>query len=124
MCLFDAVYDSKNKSNSWLERKDNVDLIERLCTDYYYIIENQIYILLLRNNVDTTKDGKIDGMDVQKAIVDWLLQSSPELKSMSHNPNVCRITSYVVFLCSIRFREKSNRINFIWGEYSLKSEKN
>lgn len=116
-CLRDACEDFHfYNTKSWIDRKETIDLINELCKKYYLIIENYVYAWLLKNNAETTTEK--DHLD--REIVDWLLLNSPELKEKFKFPNEKRIISRVVFDCSLKFNSKSKRINYIWGEYSLK----
>ena len=81
-----------------------------------FIIENYVYVWLIKHNVDTTTEKD----DLNREIVDWLLLNSPELKEKIKFPDEKRIISKVVFDCSLKFNSKSKKINYIWGEYSLK----
>ena len=90
--------------------------INELCKKYYYIIENYIYVWLLRHNAETVTLR--DNLDYE--IVDWLLANSAEMREKVKYPTDKRIISKVVFDCSLKFNSKSKRINYVWGEYSLK----
>lgn len=103
-------------SRSWIERKETVDLINRLCKKYYFIIENYVYAWLIRHNINTT----VPAYEVEREIVDWLLSNSSEIKEIIKYPTDKRIISKVVFDCSLKFNSKSKKVNLVWGEYSLK----
>lgn len=103
-------------TKSWIERKETIALINELCRKYYYIIENYTYVWLLKNNVETTMEKD----NLNREIVDWLLLKSPEIKEKFKFSDGKRIISKVVFDCSLKFNSKSKRVNYIWGEYSLK----
>ena len=114
-CLQDACNDYHfYNTKSWIERKETIDLINELCKKYYFIIENYIYVWLLKHNVKTTTEKD----DLNREIVDWLLANSPEIKEKVKYEK--RIVSKVVFDCSLKFESKSEKISYIWGEYSLK----
>lgn len=55
-----------------------------------------------------------------RKIVDWLLLNSPEIKEKIKYPHEKRIISKVVFDCSLKFESKSEKINYMWGEYFLR----
>lgn len=117
ICLRDACEDHHfYNTKSWIERKETIELINELCRKYYFIIENYVYVWLIKHNVDTTTEKD----DLNREIVDWLLLNSPELKDKIKFPNEKRIISKVVFDCSLKFNSKSKKINYVWGEYSLK----
>ena len=117
-CLRDACKDYQFlNGKSWLERKETVDLINELCRKYYYIIENYVYVWLIRHNVET-----IENCDLNREIVDWLLSNSPEIKEKIGLLDKERIISRVVFNCSLQFSRKSKKVNLVWGEYSLKQK--
>lgn len=117
ICLRDACDDYHSlDTKSWIEREETVALINELCRKYYCIIENYIYVWLLKNNVETTTEKD----NLNREIVDWLLSKSPEIKEKFKFPDEKRIISKVVFDCSLKFNSKSKRINYVWGEYSLK----
>lgn len=117
ICLEDACNDYHfYNTKSWIERKETIDLINELCKKYYFIIENYIYVWLLKHNVETTTEND----DLDREIVDWLLLNSPEIKEKIKYPNEKRIISKVVFDCSLKFNSKSKKINYIWGEYFLR----
>ncbi len=116
-CLRDACDDYHFcNTKSWIERKETVDLINELCKKYYFIIENYVYVWLLRHNVETTTEKD----DLNREIVDWLLLNSSEIKEKVKFPNDKRIISKVVFDCSLKFESKSVKVSYMWGEYSLK----
>lgn len=116
-CLRDACDDFHIlNTKSWIERKETIDLINELCRKYYYIIENYVYVWLLRHNVETTTEDD----DLNREIVDWLLLSSPEIKEKIKYSNEKRIISKVVSDCSLKFESKSEKVSYVWGEYSLK----
>ena len=93
-----------------------MDLINELCRKYYFIIENYVYVWLLKHNIETT----VPADDLEREIVDWLLSNSPEIKEIVKYPTDKRIVSKVVFDCSLKFNSKSKKVNLVWGEYSLK----
>ncbi len=111
-CSDICIIDSK----SWIEKKETVDLINELCRKYYFIIENYVYVWLLKHNIETT----VPADDLEREIVDWLLSNSPEIKEIVKYPTDKRIVSKVVFDCSLKFNSKSKKVNLVWGEYSLK----
>lgn len=116
-CLQNACEDFHFlESKSWIERKETVDLINKLCKKYYFIIENYIYVWLIQHNVESTTEK--DNLNYE--MVDWLLLNSPEIKEIIKYPTDKRIISKMIFDCSLKFNCKSKKINFIWGEYSLK----
>lgn len=116
-CLQEACYDFRiRKTKSWVENKEVMNSINELCKKYYYIIENYIYVWLLRHNVQTVTLR--DNLNYE--IVDWLLVNSAEMMEKVKSPIDKRIISKVVFDGSLKFNSKSKRINYIWGEYSLK----
>lgn len=117
-CLRDACKDYHFlNGKSWLERKETVDLINELCRKYYYIIENYVYVWLIRHNVET-----IENYNLNRKIVDWLLSNSPEIKEKIGLLDKERIISRVVFNCSLQFSRKSKKVNLVWGEYFLKKK--
>lgn len=117
ICLQDACDDYHFfNTQSWIERKETVDLINELCKKYYFIIENYVYVWLLRHNVETTTEKD----NLNREIVDWLLLNSPEIKEKIKYPDEKRIISKVVFDCSLKFESKSKKVSYVWGEYSLK----
>lgn len=117
ICLRDACDDYHSfNTKSWIERKETIALINELCRKYYCIIENYVYVWLLKNNVETTTEKD----DLDREIVDWLLLNSPEIKEKFKFPDEKRIINKVVHDCSLKFNSKSKRINYVWGEYSLK----
>ena len=103
-------------TKSWIERPETMDLINELCKKYYLIIENYIYVWLLSHNVKTTTEKEALDRDV----VDYLLANSPEIKEKIKDPYEKRIISKVVFGCCLKFNSKLEKLNYIWGEYSLK----
>lgn len=117
ICLQDACTDfNLINSKSWIERKETIKLIEELCGKYYYIIENYIYVWLLRkDSVKTSEEA-----DLTKEITDWLINNSPEIKEIAKFPDDKRIISKVVFNCSLMMNRKSKKVQYVWGEYSLK----
>lgn len=117
MCLQDACTDSDFiNSKSWIERKETIQLIEELCGKYYYIIENYIYVWLLRREVKTISEEN----DLTKEITDWLINNSEEIKVIAKFPDNKRIISKVVFNCSLMMNRKSKKVQYVWGEYSLR----
>lgn len=115
-CLRDACEDyHSSNTKSWLERRETIDLINELCRKYYYIIENYVYVWLIRHNVETTEN-----YDLNREIVDWLLINSPEIKAKFRFPDEKRIICKMVFDCGLQFNSKSQKVNLVWGEYSLK----
>lgn len=117
VCLQEACSDLHIlNTKSWIEREETKKVIIDLCEKYFYIIENFIYICLLRNN---GKDSSRDE-DLQRKTVDWLLENSPEIKEIIKYPSDKRIISKVVSICSLKFTDQSKRIDYVWGEYSLK----
>lgn len=117
MCLQDACTDFNFiNCKSWIERKDTIKLIEELCGKYYYIIENYIYVWLLRKDTMTTSEEA----DLAKETTDWLIHNSPEIKDIAKFPDDKRIISKVVFNCSLMMNRKSKKVQYVWGEYCLK----
>jgi len=117
LCLQDACTDFNIiNSKSWIERKETIKLIEELCGKYYYIIENYIYVWLLRKDSATTSEET----DLAKETTDWLINNSPEIKEIAKFPDDKRIISKVVFNCSLMMNRKSKKVQYVWGEYSLK----
>ena len=88
ICLRDACddYHSLN-TKSWIERKETVILINELCKGYYYIIENYVYVWLLRHNIEITTEKN----DLQREIADWLFSNAPEIKEKIKYPDEKRI---------------------------------
>lgn len=103
-------------TESWLELKDNIDLINELCRKYYFIIENYVYSWLLKHHVRTTTETD----HLRREIVDWLLSDAPEIKEKIKDPSDKRIINRVVFDCSCKFNSQSKKVNYIWDEYSRK----
>lgn len=117
LCLQDACTDfNLINSKSWIERKETIKLIEELCGKYYYIIENYIYVWLLRKDSATTSEKA----DLDKEITDWLISNSPEIKKIARFPSDKRIINRVVHDCSLMMNRKSKKVDYVWGEYSLK----
>lgn len=116
-CLQEACSDACIiDSRSWIEKKETVDLINDLCRKYYFIIENYVYVWLIRHDIKAT----VLADDVEREIVDWLLSNSSEINEIIKYPTDKRIISKVVFDCSLKFNSKSKKVNLVWGEYSLK----
>lgn len=116
-CLQEACSDACIiDSRSWMEKKETVDLINELCRKYYFIIENYVYVWLIRHDIKAT----VPAGDVEREIVDWLLSNSAEINKIIKYPTDKRIISKVVFDCSLKFNSKSKKVNLVWGEYSLK----
>lgn len=116
-CLMDACNDSNFlNTKSWLERKETVDLINELCRKYYLLIENYVYTWLLKRKKKTTTEED----NLCREITDWLLNNSPEIQKTVRFPDQKRIISRVVFDCSCKFSPKSKKVDYVWGEYSLK----
>lgn len=117
ICLSDACDDSNFfNTETWLERKETVDLINKLCRKYYFLIENYVYSWLLKHKQETTTEED----DLGREVTDWLLNNSPEIQQVIKLPDQKRIISKVVFNCSCKFSQKSKRVNYVWGEYSLR----
>lgn len=117
MCLRAACDDSNFfKTKSWLEQKETIDLINELCRKYYLLIENYVYSWLLKHKKKTTTEED----DLCREVTDWLLSNSPEIQKIVRFPDQKRIISMVVFDCSCKFRHKSKKVDYVWGEYSLK----
>lgn len=117
VCLRDACNDFHfYNTKSWIERKETIDIINELCKKYFFIIENYVYVWLLKHNVKTTTEKD----DLNREIVDWLLLNSPEIKEKIRDPSEKRIISKIVFDCSLKFNSKSKKVNYLWGEYFLK----
>lgn len=118
LCLEDACTDfNLINSKSWIEKKKTIKLIEELCGKYYYVIENYIYVWLLRKDSATTSAE----VDQDKEITDWLINNSPEIKEIAKFPSDKRIINRVVFDCSLMMNRKSKKVDYVWGEYSLKN---
>ena len=116
-CLMAACDDSDFfNTKSWLEQGETVDLINELCRKYYLIIENYVYSWLLKHKKKTTTEDD----DLCREATDWLLNNSPEIQKIVRFPDQKRLISRVVFDCSCKFSDKSKKVNYIWGEYSLK----
>ena len=117
LCLQNACTDFPTTNReSWLEKSKNIKLIEELCGRYYYIIENYIYVWLLRKASETTWEE----VDLIEEITDWLINNSSEIKEIAKFPDDKRIISKVVFDCSLMMNRRSKKVQYIWGEYSLK----
>lgn len=116
-CLMAACDDSDFfNTKSWLEQGETVDLINELCRKYYLIIENYVYSWLLKHKKKTTTEDD----DLCREATDWLLNNSPEIQKIVRFPDQKRLISRVVFDCSCKFSDKSKKVDYIWGEYSLK----
>lgn len=116
-CLMGACDDSNFfNTKSWLERKETVDLINELCRKYYLFIEDYIYSWLLKYEKKTTTEED----DLCREVTDWLLNNFPEIQEKIRFPDQKRIISRVVFDCSCKFSQKSKKVDYVWGEYSLK----
>lgn len=117
ICLKDACTDFNIiNSKSWIERQETIKLIEELCGKYYYIIENYIYVWLLRK--DSEKNTEKDDLDIE--ITDWLINNSPEINKIAKFQGDKRIINRVVHDCSLMMNRKSKKVQYVWGEYSLK----
>lgn len=117
LCLRNACTDfSIANSESWFEKNKNIKLIEELCGRYYYIIENYIYVWLLRKASETAWEE----IDLIEEITDWLINNSSEIKEIVEFLDDKRIISKVVFDCSLMMNRRSKKVQYIWGEYSLK----
>ena len=117
ICLQDACTDfNLINSKSWIEKKETIKLIEELCGKYYHIIENYVYVWLLRNDSATTSEKA----DLNKEITDWLINNSPEINKIAKFPSDKRIINRVVHDCSLMMNRKSKKVDYVWGEYSLK----
>lgn len=103
-------------TKSWIDRQENVDLVNKLCRKYYYLIENYIYAWLLKHHVDSTEKND----NLQREVVDWLFANSSEIEGELSTLKGKRILSQVVFDCSLKFKEKSRKVNYVWGEYHLR----
>ena len=96
-----------------MDKPGTVKQIEDLCRKYFPLIENYAYVRLLRNPNDRG--------DFISEITTWLLEKSPEMRAIAEkNPSDKRIIERVVFDCSVKMGEKSKRVDFVWGEFSLK----
>ena len=116
-CLMAACDDSDFfNTKSWIERGETVDLINELCRKYYLIIENYVYSWLLKHKKKTTTED----VDLCREVTDWLLNNSPEIQKIVRFPDQKRLISRVVFDCSCKFSHKSKKVDYVWGEYSLK----
>lgn len=71
---------------------------------------------LLRKDSATTSEE----VDLVKEITDWLINNSPEIKEIAKFPSDKRIISKVVLDCSLMMNRKSNKVQYVWGEYSLR----
>lgn len=117
MCLRAACDDSNFfNTKSWLEQKKTGDLINELCRKYYLIIENYVYSWLLKHKKKTTTEDD----DLCRETTDWLLDNSPEIQKIIQFPDQKRIISRVVFDCSLKFSHMSKKVDYVWGEYSLR----
>ena len=87
-----------------------------MCGKYYHIIENYVYVWLLRNDSATTSEKA----DLNKEITDWLINNSPEINKIAKFPSDKRIINRVVHDCSLMMNRKSKKVDYVWGEYSLK----
>ena len=117
LCLQDACTDfAILNSKSWIEKQETIKLIEELCGKYYYIIENYIYVWLLRNDSMTTSEN----VELDKEITDWLINNSFEIKEIVKFPSDKRIINRVVHDCSLMMNRKSKKVDYVWGEYSLR----
>ena len=103
-------------TKSWIDRQENIDLVNELCKKYYYLIENYIYAWLLKHHASST--GEND--ELQREVVDWLFENSPEIKKRLTTVKSKIILSQVVFDCSLKFKDKSRKVNYVWGEYYLR----
>lgn len=101
---------------SWIEWKSNIAMINKLCKKYYYVIENYIYTWLLKHHVNST----VADEDLRREVTDWLMENSPEIKEKLEGPQVKRLLSHVVYDCSLKFRDKSTRVNYKQNVYFLR----
>ncbi len=112
-CLMDACMDINMNTKTWIDDPNTVDLINKLCREYYLIIENYIYVALLRSEKGILSD-------ITDEVVDWLIHNSQKISSIIRFDDDKRIISRVVVDCSLKFEKHSTKISYIWGEYSLK----
>ena len=113
--LLNIYFDRRLKNLSWLEKKETCKHIDNICKSYYYIIENYIYVWLLKNNV---KEADSDLLMHETA--EWLLFNSQDIKNIVKDSTDKRIICRAIFDCSLKFSRYSKRIDFIWGQYSLR----
>ncbi len=114
--LVDSLYDDKFVvSVSWLEKKENVDLINRLCREYFYIIENYVYNWLIKNNRDC-----VSVFDIEYELTDWLVENAPGIKEIIRFSSDRRIVCKAIHNCSLQFNQYSKKLDYVWAEYLLK----
>ncbi len=105
------------KSRSWLENKENIELIQFICDYYSDVIETYIYSYLIKNNLKTCNSTKLD-----KLITDQLIDTSPFLKEKIVFPTNKRIVTKAISICSQeRFSRgsKTPRVELVWTDYQL-----
>ncbi len=96
------------EKKSWVDSNDYIKLADFLIDQYYSVIENYVYGILLSNSSSDTNEIEI-------SVRNWLLKN-PTFQELQEK----RLISYVIFRVFCAFSQKSERVSYVWGELSLK----
>lgn len=116
-CLMDSCCDYRMMdTTSWIKRKENIDKINRIAREYYVPVEGYIYDLL------TNKKQPTNPVITNRQIVDWLINTYPNIKGMLKGEKDKRIVAKSVVDCALKMEEKSEIVGYVWGEFYLKQK--
>lgn len=98
----------------WYEEKEIKTKIEKYVVEFFSLIELKVYNCLIK-----TKEKELESDVIEYEIVDWLM-TNPELKELVKTPYDKRIIARIFFLACLDMKKKSDRVDFVWGTFSLK----
>lgn len=117
MLILNATYTNeiciRMNLKPWDEKKEVKNVLNQYPEKFFFIVENYIYNYMVQN-----KKTIVNSREIQKQLVDWLL-TSPFIKEVVKWPDEKRIVTKIVFNISLQMNEKSKRISYCWGEYTL-----
>ncbi|MGN0338862.1 MAG: hypothetical protein ACI4D0_00040 [Lachnospira sp.] len=113
--LLDIAFDMPQQKPWNMKEQKNID---KYAEQFFDVVDLWIYNYLIQNNLTS-----VDNSIVEYSLVEWLL-TNPEIKGwVKHEYDKRKVTT-VVFKISVEMSSKSKKLNFCWGEYSLKKECN
>jgi len=99
----------------WESRKGVKESIKKFSKEYFSVIENWIFNYLIKNNLQSIEDSKIE-----KELIEWLL-TNEDIKKLEKPIMDRRIISKIVFTVNCNLDKKSKKIYHCWGEVGLKN---
>ena len=91
--------------------------IKKYADQFFDVVNVWIYNYMLQRG-----GISCNASEIRYELVDWLL-TNPELDAWVKSPYDKRKVSEIVFNISLQMSQRSEKVDFCWGEYSLKEDK-